>query len=103
MICLALESAEAGLQKDIRRSSIAAVSLFRNQQYPAHSPLCPRFACLPPYLVPSQHQYLRLRGTSPENELGLSSSAANTCDTSCALYLNLASSRISIIRQVALA
>jgi hypothetical protein len=26
MICLALESAEAGLQRDIRRSSIAAVS-----------------------------------------------------------------------------
>ena len=34
MICLVLESAEAGLQKDICRSSIAAVSLFRNQQYP---------------------------------------------------------------------
>jgi hypothetical protein len=103
MICLALESAQAGLQNHVRRSPIAAISLFRNQQYLVHSPVCPRFACLPPYLVPSQHQYLRLRGTSPRRQLGLSASVATTYSPPCALYLNLALSRISIIRQVALA
>lgn len=103
MICLALESAQTGLQNHVRRSSIAAVSLFRNQQHPVHSLVCPRFACLPPYLVPSQHQYLRLRATSPRSDLGLSASVASTYDSPCALYLNLASSRVSIARQVALA
>lgn len=86
MICLAPESAQAGLQNHVRWSSIAAVSLFRNQQYPVHSLVCPRFASLPPYLVPSQHQYLRLHETSPQSDLGLSASVASTYD-SYALYI----------------